>query len=147
VSVLLSQHQQLTLSRCQALSSSLAKWFHSKKLSTFIGKMHVESSQCRGKMSVGSDGRTSRPGPELRAPHHKVLKFPGPWESLHGWVGGPIPHTTPWCSRLRGRKPQRSKRWLGKGNSQEGVDPHIGALHVDEAAPHLPCESGPDGAG
>jgi hypothetical protein len=59
------------MSRYQALSLSLAGLLHSRNLSTFIRKMHVESSQCRGKMSVGSDGRTSRPGPELRGPHHK----------------------------------------------------------------------------
>jgi hypothetical protein len=134
------------MSRYQALTLSLAGLLHSLNLSPFTGNMHVESSQGRGKTSVSSDGRTSRPGTAQGA-LPKGLKFPGPWESLHGWVGGPIPHTTPRCSRLRGCKPQRSKRWLGKGNSQEGVDPHIGALHVDEAALHLPCVSGPDGSG
>jgi hypothetical protein len=60
------------MSRYQALSLSLAGLHHSRNLSTFIGKMHVESSQCRGKMSVGSYGRTSRPGPELRGPYPKA---------------------------------------------------------------------------
>jgi hypothetical protein len=109
------------MSRYQALTLSLAGLLHSLNLSPFTGKMHVESSQGRGKTSVSSDGRTSRPGTAQGA--------------------------LPKGSRLRGCKPQRSKRWLGKGNSQEGVDPHIGALHVDEAAPHLPCVSGPDGSG
>jgi hypothetical protein len=133
------------MSRYQALSLSLAGLLHSLNLSPFTGQMHVESSQGRGKTSVSSDGRTCRPGTAQGA-LPKGLKFPGPWESLPGWVGGPIPHTTPRCSRLRGRKPQWSFRWLGKGNSQEGVDPISGPFTWTRTAPHLPCESGPDGS-
>lgn len=68
-------------------------------------------------------------------------------ENLHGRVRSPIPHTTPWFRRLWGCKPQQSQRWLGERDSQEGMDPYISALHMDEAALHLPCVCCPDGSG
>ena len=60
-------------------------------------------------------------------------------QNLHGWLCGPISHSTPWLRVLRRCKAQWSYRRLGKGNSQEGVDSSFSVLHVDEAALDLAC--------
>lgn len=51
--------------------------------------------------------------------------------ALHGWLLGGVPHSFPSLYRLRCSQSQsRAYRWLGKWDTQVGVDPSLLPLYT-----------------